>query len=283
VIFVPHQTTPFDLSLWNDQVKIDLTGRKAVVTGSTSGIGLAIAKGLAGAGADVVVNGRRQGVTDGVVSQLSALYPEVTIEGIAADLARKEDVDRFTQLAPTADILVNNLGIWGEADFFDLLDEEWLRFFETNVMSGVRLARHYMPGMLERNSGRLVFISSESGVTTRGERLHYSVTKTAILAVARGLAERARGTAVTSNSIVVGTTLTEQIADMIEQLSKAGNISFDDAQRMVIKQHRPTQLLPLLATTEEVANMVVYIASPQASATTGAALRVDGGGITTIL
>jgi len=118
VIFVPHQTTPFDLSLWNDQVKIDLTGRKAVVTGSTSGIGLAIAKGLAGAGADVVVDGRRQGVTDGVVSQLSALYPEVTIEGIAADLARKEDVDRFTQLAPTADILVNNLGIWGEAYFF---------------------------------------------------------------------------------------------------------------------------------------------------------------------
>jgi len=264
-------------------VKIDLSGQKAIVTGSTSGIGLAIAKGLAGAGADVIVNGRRQDVTDGVVAELSALCHDVTIEGVVADLARKEDVDRFTQRVPQADILVNNLGIWAEADFFELPDEEWLRFFETNVMSGIRLARHYMPGMLARNSGRLVFISSESGVTTRSERLHYSVTKTAVLAVARGLAERARGTAVTSNSIVVGTTLTEQIAEMIEQLAKAENISFDDAQQMVIKQHCPTHLLPLLASTEEVANMVVYIASPQASATTGAALRVDGGGITTIL
>lgn len=264
-------------------MKIDLTGRKAVVTGSTSGIGLAIAKGLAGAGANVIVNGRRQDVTDNVVAQLSVAYPDVVIEGIVADLARGEEVDRFTQAVPQADILINNLGIWGEADFFELPDEEWLRFFETNVMSGIRLARHYMPQMLDRDWGRLVFISSESGVTTRGERLHYSVTKTANLAVARGLAERARGTAVTSNSIVVGTTLTEQIAEMIEQLAKAENISFEEAQLMIIRQHRPTHLLPLLATTEEVANMVVYIASPQASATTGAALRVDGGGITTIL
>jgi len=264
-------------------VKIDLTGRKAVVTGSTSGIGLAVAKGLARAGADVVVNGRRQDITDAVVAELASLYPDVTVEGIVADLSRKEEVDRFTQRAPQVDILVNNLGIWAEADFFDLPDEEWLRFFETNVMSGIRLARHYMPGMLERNSGRLVFISSESGVTTRSERLHYSVTKTAILAVARGLAERARGTAVTSNSIIVGTTLTEQITAMIEQLAEAENISFEEAQQMVIKQHRPTHLLPLLASSEEVANMVVYVASPQASATTGAALRVDGGGITTIL
>ena len=264
-------------------MKIDLSGQKAIVTGSTTGIGLAIAKGLAGAGADVIVNGRRQDVTDGVVAELSALCPDVTIEGVVADLSRKEGVDRFTRRVPQADILVNNLGIWAEADFFELPDEEWLRFFETNVMSGIRLARHYMPGMLARNSGRLVFISSESGVTTRSERLHYSVTKTAILAVARGLAEQARGTAVTSNSIVVGTTLTEQIAEMIGQLAKAENISFDDAQQMVIRQHRPTHLLPLLASTEEVANMVVYIASPQASATTGAALRVDGGGITNIL
>lgn len=264
-------------------MRIDLAGRKAIVTGSTSGIGLAIAKGLARAGADVVINGRRQDVTDGVVADLSAQFPDVAVQGIAADLALKEEVDRFTKLAPEADILINNLGIWAEADFFDLPDEEWLRFFETNVMSGIRLARHYMPGMLQRNSGRLVFISSESGVTTRFERLHYSVSKTAILAVARGLAERARGTAVTSNSIIVGTTLTEQIASMIEQLAQAENISFEDAQRQVIANHRPTHLLALLATTEEVANMVVYIASPQASATTGAALRVDGGGITTIL
>lgn len=264
-------------------MKIDLTGRTAVISGSTTGIGLAIAKGLANAGADVTVNGRRQDVTDRVTAELAALFPAVKVRGIAADLARKEDVERFIALAPEADILINNLGIYSECDFLDIPDEEWFRYFETNVMSGVRLSRQYLPGMLARNWGRLIYISSESGVTTRVERMHYSTTKTAVLAVARGLAERARGTRVTSNSIIVGTTLTEQIAEMVEQLARAANITFEEAQRQVIAQHRPTQLTPLLETTEEVANMVVYVASEQASATTGAALRVDGGGITTIL
>lgn len=263
-------------------MKIDLTGRTAVISGSTSGIGLAIARGLANAGANVVVNGRRQDVTDSVVAELSARYPAVKVQGVAADLARREDIERFIQLAPEADILINNLGIYSEGDFFDIADEEWFRFFETNVMSGIRLSRHYMPGMLERNWGRVVFISSESGVTTRVERMHYSTTKTAVLALARGLAERARGTRVTSNSIIVGTTLTEQITEMVQQMAEAADITFEDAQRQVIAEHRPTQLTPLLETTEEVANMVVYVASEQASATTGAALRVDGGGITTI-
>lgn len=264
-------------------MKIDLTGRRAIITGSTTGIGLAVAKGLAGAGADVVVNGRRQDVTEQVAQSLSALYPDVTITGIAADLAKKEEVDRFTALVPDADILINNLGIYAEGDILEIPDEEWIRFFETNVLSGIRLSRFYMPRMLERNWGRLVFVSSESGVTTRVERMHYSVSKTAILAVARGFAERARGTSVTSNSIIVGTTVTEQIGEMIQQMASAQGITFEEAQRQVIAEHRPTHLMPLLATTEEVANMVVYVASPQSSATTGAALRVDGGGITTIL
>jgi len=264
-------------------MKIDLTGRTAIITGSTGGIGLAIAKGLASAGADIVVNGRRQNVTDTVVAELSAQYPGVKVQGIAADLARKQYVERFVRLAPEADILVNNLGIYSEGDFFDIPDEEWFRFFETNVMSGVRLSRHYMPGMLARDWGRVVFLSSESGVTTRVERMHYSTTKTAVLAIARGLAERARGTRVTSNSIIVGTTLTEQITEMVQQMAEDAGITFEEAQRQVIAEHRPTQLTPLLATTEEVANMVIYVTSEQASATTGAALRVDGGGITTIL
>lgn len=264
-------------------MKIDLKGRKAIVTASTSGIGLAIAKGLASSGANVVVNGRRPEVTDRVVEQLSDEFPGLTVQGFSADLAHREEVERFVRLAPEADILVNNLGIYGQADFFDIPDEEWLRFFETNVMSGIRLARHYMPGMLKRNWGRLLFISSESGVTTRAERLHYSTTKTAILAVARGLAERARNTGVTSNSIIVGTTVTEQLGEVIEEMARTQKISIAEVHRQIMAEHRPTHLLPQLLTMEEVANMVVYAASPQAAATTGAALRVDGGGITTIL
>lgn len=263
-------------------MKIDLSGQTALVSASTSGIGRAIAAGLAGAGADIVVNGRRAGVTDKVVAELSAQFPDVKVTGIVGDLAKADDIDRLTAAIPQVDILVNNLGIYDEGDFFTLPDEEWTRFFETNVMSGIRLSRFYMPGMLERNRGRLIFISSESGVTTRAERLPYSVTKTAILAVARGLAETARGTAVTSNSIIVGTTLTEAVSAGVAQLAEAKGISFDEAQREVIAEHRPTHLLPQLLSMEQVANMVVYVASPQASATTGSALRVDGGGITTI-
>jgi len=264
-------------------MKIDLTGKLAIVTASTSGIGLAIAKGLADAGAEVIINGRRPEVADRVADELARRYPMAKIAAVAADLARREEIDRFVALVPAADILVNNLGIFDEGDFFDIPDEEWLRYFETNVMSGIRLSRHYMRGMLDRNWGRLVFISSESGVTTRVERMHYSMTKTAVLSIARGLAERARGTAVTSNSIIVGTTVTEQIGEMIEQEARAQGISFEEMEQQVIKAHRPTQLTPRLATTEEIANMVVYVSSHQASATTGAALRVDGGGITTIL
>lgn len=264
-------------------MQIDLTGRTAVITASTSGIGFAIAQGLARAGANIVINGRRPDVTDRAAQDLARQFPQVSVQAIAADLARREEVERFVALAPEADILINNLGIWEEADFFEIPDEEWLRFFETNVMSGIRLSRHYMPRMLEKDWGRLVFISSESGVTTRGERLHYSTTKTAVMAIARGLAQRARGTGVTSNSIIVGTTLTEKIAEMVEQVAASQDISMEEAQRQIIAAHLPTQLIPLLASTEEVANMVVYVSSPQASATTGAALRVDGGCISSIL
>lgn len=264
-------------------MKIDLTGRRAIVTASTSGIGLGIAKGLLDAGAEVVINGRREPVTDAAVAEIKRQYPGASLLGISADLGCKDGVDRLIELAGDADIVVNNLGIYERVGFFDISDDEWLRFFETNVLSGIRLARHYMPQMLERNWGRLIFITSESGVTTPADRIHYGTTKTSLLAVARGLAEVARGTSVTSNSVIVGLTLTEHVERDIEEAAQKQGISTAEVQRQIAALHRPTQLLERLATSEEVANMVVYIASPQASATTGAALRVDGGGIPSIL
>lgn len=264
-------------------MKIDLTGKTALVTASTSGIGLSIARGLLGAGAHVIVNGRRAEVTDAVVQTLSEQFPGASVQGLSADLGTAEGVDHVTTTVENIDILVNNLGIYEAANFFDITDAQWMRFFETNVMSGVRLARHYMPGMLARDWGRLIFITSESGVTTPATRIHYGTTKTAQLAVSRGLAEVARNTGVTSNAIVVGITLTEPVEQTIAESARTQGISVGEVHRQIATEHRPTQLLGRLATSEEVANMVVYAASPQASATTGAALRVEGGGITTIL
>jgi len=264
-------------------MKIDLTGRKAIVTASTSGIGLAIARGMVAAGAGVVINGRRPEVTDAAVTGLRQQFPGSNIQGVSADLGNKDGVDRLIDMAGEADILVNNLGIYERVEFFDISDDEWMRFFEVNVLSGIRLARHYMPGMLERDWGRLIFIASESGVTTPRDRIHYATTKTAVLAVARGLALVARGTAVTSNSVLVGMTATEHVERDLEAAAQKQGVSVREVERQLAALHRPTQLLERLATSEEVANMVVYVASPQASATTGAALRVEGGGIPTIL
>ena len=264
-------------------MKIDLTGKRAVVTASTSGIGLAIAKGLLGAGASVVVNGRRTEVTDAAVAALQAQFPGSAVMGISADLANKDEVDRFVAIAADADILVNNLGTYDRVGFFDIPDSEWYRFMDTNLFSGVWLSRHYMPGMLERNWGRLIFITSESGITPPATRIHYGVSKAAQMALAKGLAETARGTGVTSNTIVVGVTRTEQIEAMVGHMAQERGISKEQVEREMVAEHRPTQLLERLASSEEVANMVVYVASPQASATTGAALRVEGGGIPTIL
>ena len=231
----------------------------------------------------MVVNGRRPEVTDAVVAELLRQFPEASIQGVSADLGSKAGVDHMIAIVASADILVNNLGIYEGANFFDIMDEDWMRYFETNVLSGVRLARHYLPGMLERDWGRVIFITSESAVTTPATRMHYATTKTAQLAVSRGLAEVARNSGVTSNAIVVGITLTEHLEKTIAGLAEAQGVPVADIHRAMATEHRPTQLLGRLATSEEVANMVVYVASPQASATTGAALRVEGGGISSIL
>ncbi len=264
-------------------MKIDLSCKRAIVTASTSGIGLAIAKGMLAAGAAVVINGRRAEVTDQAVAELKRLYPQGDVIGVSADLGTKDGVAHFVEHAGDAQILVNNLGAYERVEFLDITDEQWFQMFETNVMSGIRLARHYLPAMLERNWGRLLFVTSESGVTTPRDRMHYGVTKTALLAVARGLAEAARGTAVTSNSIIVGMTMTEHVERSIEAAAKEQGVTSLEMQKQSAAHHRPTQLLERLATSEEVANMVLYISSPQASATTGAALRVEGGGIPSIL
>ena len=261
---------------------IDLHGRKALVSGSTAGIGFAIAKGLAESGATVVLNGRSQDSVRRARDRLVADHPGAVVEAIAADLSNAAGVERLLDAVPRVDILVNNLGIFEPKPFGEISDADWMRFFETNVLSGVRLSRHYLPKMLAEGWGRIVFISSESGLNTPVEMIHYGTTKTAQLAVARGLAEMTAGSGVTVNSVLPGPTRSEGVAAFFEQMATEQGLSVAAMEAGFIAQHRPTSLLRRLASVEEVANMVVYVCSPQASATNGTALRVDGGVVKSI-
>ena len=256
---------------------IDLSGKTAIVTGSTLGIGYAIAKGLGECGASVVVNGRKQADVDRAVAALSAEAPAGTFHGVAADLGTAEGCAALVAAEPSADILVNNVGIFGPQDFFELPDGEWQRFFDVNIMSGVRLARAYAPGMVERQWGRVIFLSSESGLNIPVDMIHYGMTKTANLAVSRGLAKRLAGTGVTVNAVLPGPTLSEGVEVMLKEAADASGRSIEEEGNAFVQAHRSTSIIGRMATVDEVANMVVYVASPQASATTGAALRVDGG------
>jgi NAD(P)-dependent dehydrogenase (short-subunit alcohol dehydrogenase family) len=263
-------------------MKIDLSGKTALVTGSTAGIGHAIAKGLTSAGASVVVNGRTQGKADAAVAAIAKAVAGAKVRGIAADVSTAAGCNTLVAALPDVDILVNNAGIFGPKNFFDIPDEDWIRFFEVNVMSGVRLSRSYMRGMLKRNWGRIVFISSESALNTPKEMIHYGVTKTAQLAVARGLAEMTRGTAVTVNSVLPGPTMSEGVEAFVKDLARQNGQSVEEAASHFVKQFRPTSLLERFASVDEIANMVVYVASKEASATNGAALRAEGGIVQTI-
>ena len=263
-------------------MKIDLYGKTAIVTGSTDGIGFAIARGLALCGARVVVNGRKPAGVNRAVAALRAVVPEAELRSVATDLATAAGCAALVEAEPSCDILVNNVGIYGPQDFFDIPDSEWTRFFELNVMSGVRLARAYMPAMLERNWGRVIFLSSESALNIPAEMIHYGFTKTAVLAIARGLAKRAAGTGVTVNSVLPGPTFSEGVEEMLKSTALNTGQSIEQVALAFVKAYRPSSIIGRMATPEEIANMVVYAVSPQASATTGAALRVDGGVIDTI-
>jgi NAD(P)-dependent dehydrogenase (short-subunit alcohol dehydrogenase family) len=263
-------------------MNIDLSGKTALVTGSTAGIGHAIAKGLASAGATVVVNGRTQGKVDAAVAAIAETVPGAKLRGVAADVSTAAGCNTLVTVLPDVDILINNAGIFEPKGFFDISDKDWSRFYDVNVMSGVRLSRAYMPGMLQRNWGRIVFISSESALNIPKEMIHYGMTKTAQLAVSRGLAEMTRGTAVTVNSVLPGPTMSEGVATFVKELAKQNDQSVDDAAASFVRQHRPTSLIERFASVEEIASMVVYISSKEASVTNGAALRAEGGIIQTI-
>ena len=259
-----------------------LKGKRALVTGSTAGIGLATARALAAEGALVTVNGRTQGRVDAALKALRQDVRDAKVEGFAADLSTKAGCEALIAHLPDVDVLVNNMGIFEPKPFEEIPDEDWTRFFETNVLSGVRLSRHYVKGMRGRNWGRIVFVSSESALQIPTEMVHYGVTKTAQLAVARGLAETLSGTGVTVNSVLPGPTASEGVGGFVAQMAKNQGVDVATVEKQFFAHTRPSSLLQRFATTEETAAMIVYVCSAQASATTGAALRVDGGVVRTI-
>ncbi|WP_285138028.1 SDR family oxidoreductase [Microbacterium sp. lyk4-40-TSB-66] len=256
---------------------IDLEGRTAVVTGSTQGIGLAIARRLREAGADVVVNGRTAARVDHAVSILGE-----GVRGVAADVTTAEGAEQLVREVGRVDVLVNNLGIFGSTPALDIDDDEWHRFLDTNVVSAARLIRLTLPGMMERRWGRVLNIASDSAVVIPEEMIHYGASKSALLAVSRGFAKAAAGTGVTVNSVIAGPTHTEGVEDFVYELVDR-DLPWDEAQREFMRTARPQSLLHRLIEPEEIANMVTYLASPLASATTGGALRVDGGYVDSIL
>ena len=262
---------------------LKIAGKTALVTGSTAGIGYAIAKVLAENGARVILNGRTQASVDQAVAKLSERVPANLIQGIAADLGNAEGVAQLLKQCADVDILVNNLGIFDPVPFEQIDDAAWFKFFEVNVMSGVRLARHYLPKMIARNAGRVIFISSESGICPPAEMVHYGMTKSAQLSVARGLAETCAGTAVTVNSVLPGPTLTEGAKTFFDTLAAQQEVSFEQAASDFFAHARPTSLIKRFIQPEEVAAMVAYICSPLSAATNGAALRVDGGVVRSLI
>ncbi|WP_226553117.1 SDR family NAD(P)-dependent oxidoreductase [Celeribacter naphthalenivorans] len=253
-------------------MKIDLSGKTAIVTGSTGGIGLAIAQGLAEAGAEVVITGRSQENVDAALSTITG-----AARGVVADLGMAEGCAALIAAEQEADILVNNLGVYGRQDYFDISDDEWERYFQINIMSGVRLSRHYAQGMRDRGWGRIQFISSESALNIPADMVQYGVSKSALQGVSRGLAKVLAGTGVTVNTILPGPTRTEGAVSMIKGMADDRGVTPEEMEALFLQEKRPSGLLGRFAAPEEVAAMCVYAASPQASATTGAALKVEGG------
>ena len=264
-------------------MNLELEGKRALVTGSTAGIGYAIAERLALEGASVIVNGRTQQRVEQALTKMKQAGSRGSVTGVAADLGSAEGVRQAVEKFPEVDILVNNLGIFEPKSFEDISDADWLRFFEVNVMSGVRLSRHYFPRMKLRNWGRIIFISSESAVQIPAEMIHYGMTKTAQLAVSRGLAEAAAGTNVTVNSVLVGPTASEGVIGFVDQLAAQQKTDRSSVEKEFFQSMRPTSLLKRFIEPKEIGAFVAFLCSPLSSATNGAALRADGGVVRSIL
>lgn len=262
---------------------LKLSGKIALVSGSTGGIGLAIVTTLAEEGATVIINGRTQERVNNAIDRIQQNVPNAKLQGIAADLGTPAGVEFLLQKVPEVNILVNNLGIYASKAFADISDEEWMNILEVNVMSGVRLSRHYLPLMLKQDWGRIIFISSESALNIPAEMIHYGVTKTAQLALSRGLAETTVGSHVTVNTVLPGPTRSEGVEDFIQGLSKDQNISIEQVEKEFFTKMRPSSLIQRFASTSEVAALVAFVASPLASAINGAALRVEGGLVRSIV
>jgi len=262
---------------------LKLAGKTALVTGSTAGIGFAIARSLALEGTHVYVNGRTQKRVDAAMTAIRSYAAKTSVDGIVADFSGAAGAEAVTAKLSGVDVLVNNVGIFEPKPFTEIPDEDWYRLFEVNVMSGVRLARHYLTGMLEKNWGRILFISSESAVQIPAEMVHYGMTKTAQIAVARGIAESVAGTGVTSNSILAGPTESEGVAGFLDAMAEQQKKSKEEIEKEFFERVRPSSLLKRFATVDEVAAMATYLASELSSATNGAALRVDGGVVRAIL
>jgi len=261
---------------------LKIRGKTALVTGSTAGIGLAVATLLAKEGARTVINGRTMARVEAAIDQIRKTTPGASLVGMAADVGKASDIERLVKGLPDVDILVNNAGIFEPKPFGEISDADWFRFFEVNVMSGVRLSRAYLPAMIQRNWGRVVFISSESALNIPAEMIHYGLTKTAQLALSRGLAETTAGTGVTVNAVLPGPTLSEGASGFLNSMAQAQKMDAAAVEANFFKTIRPSSLLKRFATTDEVAAMVVYVCSALASATNGAALRVDGGVVRSI-
>lgn len=262
---------------------LKLQDKTAFISGSTAGIGLAIAKRLATEGAAVIINGRTDEAIATAVAEIKKVSGNDKVSGIAADFYKVDEINNLISQLPHIDILINNAGIFEPKPFEEIPDEDWFRFFDINVMSGVRLSRHVFPKLLEKNWGRIIFISSESAVSIPSEMVHYGMTKTAQIAISRGMSELTKGTGVTVNSILPGPTKSRGIADFISDMATASNISPEQAERDFFKDIRPSSLIQRFASVEEVADTVAYYVSPLASATNGAAIRVEGGLVKTIV
>ena len=258
-------------------MKIDLHEKVAIITGSTEGIGLGAAKQLAQCGAKVIVNGRTEQKVAQAVNAVKQAVANADVSGVAADLSTAEGCNKLIEAVPAADILVNNLGIYGTQDFFDTDDDTWQQYYDVNVMSAVRLSRHYAPAMVENSWGRILYVASESALNIPGDMIHYGVTKTALLGLSRGLAKRLAGTGVTVNAVLPGPTLSEGVQAFLAQSAEESGISIEEAGVKFVMENRPSSVIQRMATVEEVASMITYTCSTLASATTGSALRVDGG------